>query len=105
MNWVILVVAGLCECGWAVGMKYTYGFTRLWPSVFTVAAMVVSMYLLSVAVKSLPIGTAYAVWTGIGAVSTAVFGMILFHEPATAARICCILLAVSGIVGLAILEK
>ena len=67
--------------------------------------MVVSMYLLSVAVKSLPIGTAYAVWTGIGAVSTAVFGMILFHEPATAARICCILLAVSGIVGLAILEK
>ena len=105
MNWMILLAAGLCECGWAVGMKYTCGFTRLWPSVFTAVAMVVSMYLLSVAVKSLPIGTAYAVWTGIGAVSTAVFGMILFHEPATVARVCCILLAVSGIVGLAILEK
>ena len=105
MNWAILLVAGLCECGWAVGMKYTCGFTRLWPSVLTVASMVVSMYLLAVAVRSLPIGTAYAVWTGIGAVSTAVFGMILFHEPATVARICCIQLAVSGIVGLAILEK
>ena len=66
MNWVILFVAGLCECGWAVGMKYTCGFTRLWPSVVTVAAMVVSMYLLAVAVKSLPIGTAYAVWTDMG---------------------------------------
>ena len=105
LNWVLLFVAGLCECGWAVGMKYTCGFTRLWPSVFTVAAMVVSMYLLAVAVKSLPIGTAYAVWTGIGAVSTAVLGMFLFHEPGTVARICCILLVVSGIVGLAILEK
>ena len=105
LSWMLLFVAGLCECGWAVGMKYTCGFTRLWPSVFTVAAMVVSMYLLSVAVKSLPIGTAYAVWTGIGAVSTAVLGMILFHEPATVARICCILLAVSGVIGLAILER
>lgn len=103
-SWLALFGAGLCECGWAIGMKYTAGFTRLWPSVATLAVMGMSMYLLAVAVKTLPIGTAYAVWTGIGAVMTAVMGMILFHEPATVARIVCILLVVSGIVGLVFLE-
>lgn len=104
MSWLTLFGAGLCECGWAIGMKYTDGFTRLWPSVATLAGMGLSMYLLAVAVKTLPIGTAYAVWTGIGAVMTAILGMILFHEPASVARIVCILLVVSGIVGLVFLE-
>ena len=104
-SWLILLVAGLFESAWAIGMKYTHGFTRPWPSVFVFASIVASMYLLSVAVKALPIGTAYAVWTGIGAVSTAIFGIVLFHEPATVARIVCILLIVSGICGLVILEN
>ena len=104
-SWLALFGAGLCECGWAVGMKFTAGFTRLWPSVATLVLMGLSVYLLSVAVKALPIGTAYAVWTGIGAVMTAILGMILFHEPASIARIVCILLVVSGIVGLVILER
>ena len=103
-SWLALFGAGLCECGWAIGMKYTAGFTRLWPSVATLAVMGMSMYLLAVAVKTLPIGTAYAVWTGIGAVMTAVMGMILIREQATVARIVCILLVVSGIVGLVVLE-
>jgi len=105
LHWLCLFAAGICECVWAIGMKYTHGFTRFWPSVFTLAAMPLSMYLLSVSLKSLPIGTAYAVWTGIGAVSTAIMGMVLFREPATVARIVCILLVVVGIVGLALLEK
>ena len=104
-SWLALFGAGLCECGWAVGMKFTAGFTRLWPSVATLVLMGLSVYLLSVAVKALPIGTAYAVWTGIGAVMTAILGMILFHEPASIARIVCILLVVSGIVGLVVLER
>ena len=104
-SWLALFAAGLCECGWAIGMKFTAGFTRLWPSVATLVLMGLSVYLLSVAVKALPIGTAYAVWTGIGAVMTAILGMILFHEPATIARIVCILLVVSGIVGLVVLER
>jgi quaternary ammonium compound-resistance protein SugE len=98
--WLVLVVAGLFEIGWAVGLKYTEGFTRLWPSVWTAVALIASMALLGVAVKSLPIGTAYAVWVGIGAVGTAVLGIALLGEPATVARLASIGLVVAGIVGL-----
>ena len=100
MPWLILFVAGLFEVGWAIGLKYTQGFTRLWPSVFTVLAMAVSLFLLAQALRTLPIGTAYAVWTGIGAVGTAVLGIVLFSEPATAMRLGCIALIVTGIAGL-----
>lgn len=98
--WIILLVAALFEVGWAVGLKASGGLTRLWPSVGVIAAMVISMYLLAVAARSLPIGTAYAVWTGIGAAGTAVLGMIFFAEPATAARVGCLALIVIGVVGL-----
>ena len=100
MAWVLLVVAGLLEVGWAIGLKYTQGFTRLWPSVFTLAAMVVSVVLLGVAMKTLPVGTSYAVWVGVGAVGTAILGMLLFGEPATAGRLVSLGLIVAGIVGL-----
>ena len=100
MAWVVLFVAGLFEIGWAVGLKYTMGFTRLWPTVGTAAALTLSMGLLGVALRTLPLGTAYAVWTGIGTVGTAVLGVLLFREPATAARLICIALIVGGIVGL-----
>jgi quaternary ammonium compound-resistance protein SugE len=100
MAWTLLVVAGLFEIGWAIGLKYTEGFTRLWPSVWTVVAMVVSIVLLGVALRSIPVGTGYAVWTGIGAVGTATLGIVLFGDPATAARLACIALIVCGIVGL-----
>jgi quaternary ammonium compound-resistance protein SugE len=100
MAWVILFVAGLLEIGWAVGLKYTEGFTRLWPTVATAVALVASMSLLGIAVRTLPLGSAYAVWTGIGSVGTAVLGIILFREPATALRLLCIGLIVVGIVGL-----
>ncbi|MGH8682314.1 MAG: quaternary ammonium compound efflux SMR transporter SugE [Burkholderiales bacterium] len=100
MDWILLLVAGLLEIGWAVGLKYTAGFTRLWPSVWTAAAMVVSIVLLALALKTIPVGTGYAVWTGIGAAGTAILGIILFAEPATAARLGCIALIVAGIVGL-----
>ncbi|HET7596395.1 MAG TPA: quaternary ammonium compound efflux SMR transporter SugE [Burkholderiales bacterium] len=100
MAWTLLIVAGLFEIGWAIGLKYTHGFTRLWPSVGTVAAMVISVYLLAVAVRSLPIGTSYAVWTGVGAAGTAIFGIVLFAEPATAMRLASIGLIIAGIVGL-----
>jgi len=100
MAWGILVVAGLFEIGWAVGLKYTDGFTRFWPTVLTVASMIASMGLLGLAVRSLPIGTAYAVWTGIGTVGTAVLGIVLFREPATVVRLVCIGLIVAGIIGL-----
>jgi len=100
MAWLVLVAAGLLEIGWAIGLKYTEGFTRLVPSALTLAAMVASIILLGLALKSLPIGTAYAVWTGIGAVGTAVLGIALFGEPATAARLASIGLIVAGIVGL-----
>jgi quaternary ammonium compound-resistance protein SugE len=100
MAWIVLLIAGLCEIGWAIGLKYTEGFTRLVPSIFTALAMVVSVVLLGWALKSLPVGTAYAVWTGIGAVGTAILGIVLFGDPATAARIACIGLIVVGIVGL-----
>jgi len=104
MAWLILLVAGILETGWAVGLKFTEGWTKLWPSVFTIIAMSLSVYLLSVAVKSLPIGTAYAVWTGIGAVGAAVIGMLFLGEPRDVARIVCILLIVSGLVGLRFLS-
>jgi quaternary ammonium compound-resistance protein SugE len=100
MPWIILFVAGLLEVGWAIGLKYTEGFTRLWPSVGTVAAMVLSVSLLGLAMRTLPVGTAYAVWTGIGAVGTVILGIVLFSEPATAARLGCVGLIVAGIVGL-----
>jgi quaternary ammonium compound-resistance protein SugE len=100
MPWVVLVIAGLFEVGWAIGLKYTEGFTRLWPSVATVAAMVISVVLLGWAMRSLPVGTAYAVWTGIGAVGTVILGIVLFHEPATAARLLCVVMILAGIVGL-----
>jgi quaternary ammonium compound-resistance protein SugE len=100
MAWTVLFVAGLMEIGWAIGLKYTEGFTRLVPSVLTLACMLASIILLGLAVKALPIGTAYAVWTGIGAVGTAILGIILFGDPATAARLGCIGLIVAGIVGL-----
>jgi quaternary ammonium compound-resistance protein SugE len=95
--WAILFVAGLLEVGWAVGLKYTEGFTRLWPSLLTACAMVASLGLLGLALKTLPVGTAYAVWTGIGAVGTAAFGMAVLGEPATAARIGGIALIAAGI--------
>lgn len=100
MAWLILALAGLCEIGWAIGLKYTDGFTRLWPSVWTVAAMALSLWLLAVALKTLPLGTAYAVWTGIGAVGTAMLGIVLLGESAAAARLLCIGLIVAGIIGL-----
>lgn len=100
MAWVYLVIAGLFEIGWAVGLKYTEGFTRLTPSVLTAASMVVSLVLLGFALRELPVGTGYAVWTGIGTVGTAILGIYLFGDPATATRLACIGLIVAGIVGL-----
>jgi quaternary ammonium compound-resistance protein SugE len=100
MAWLLLFVAGLMEVGWAVGLKYTEGFTRLVPSVLTLSCMAASMGALGLALKTLPMGTAYAVWTGIGAVGTAILGIALFGDPASAARIGCIGLIVAGIVGL-----
>ena len=100
MAWLILFAAGLLETGWAVGLKSTEGFSRLWPSVWTILAMVLSLVMLSYALKTLPIGTAYAVWTGIGACGTAILGIVLFGEPATAARLISLGLIVAGIVGL-----
>jgi quaternary ammonium compound-resistance protein SugE len=100
MAWVYLFAAGLMEVAWAVGLKYTEGFTRLWPSVWTAVALVLSMVLLAAAIRTLPLGTAYAVWTGIGAVGTVVLGIVLFGEQAGAARIVCIVLILAGLVGL-----
>lgn len=103
--WLILAVAGLCEVGWAVGLKYTEGFSRLWPSVATVLAMIASVVLLSCSLKVLPLGTAYAIWTGIGAVGTAILGIYLFGESRDVARLLCIGLIVAGIVGLKVLSS
>ena len=100
MAWTILFVAGLLEIGWAIGLKYTDGFTKLWPSVWTLASMLGSIVLLGLALKSLPVGTAYAVWTGIGTVGVAILGIFLFSEPATAVRLACIAMIVAGIAGL-----
>lgn len=100
MNWLILVVAGLFEVGWAIGLKYSDGFTRLWPSVATGLCMVISVVLLGVAMKTLPIGTAYAVWVGIGAVGTAILGIVLMGDAANAGRIVSLALIVAGVIGL-----
>ena len=100
MSWIILVVAGLFEIGWAIGLKYTQGFTRLWPTLGTVGAMVISVGLLGVAMRELPVGTAYAVWTGIGAVGTVILGIVMFGDPANAPRLVCVGLIVAGILGL-----
>ncbi|WP_347558972.1 quaternary ammonium compound efflux SMR transporter SugE [Robbsia sp. KACC 23696] len=100
MNWLILCIAGLLEMGWAIGLKYTEGFTRLWPSVGTIVVAAGSFYLLSVAMRSLPVGTAYAIWVGIGAVGTAALGIVLFGEAVTIGRIVSLTLLVAGIVGL-----
>lgn len=100
MAWTYLLIAGLLEMVWAVGLKYTDGWTRFWPSVITLAAMVVSMYCLALAVRVIPVGTGYAIWTGIGAVGTAILGMVLFAESAAPARLVCVALIVLGILGL-----
>lgn len=100
MAWFYLFIAGLFEIGWAIGLKYTEGFTRLVPSLLTLACMIISFALLGLALKTLPVGTAYAIWTGVGAVGTALMGMYLFGDPATTARLACIAVIVSGIVGL-----
>jgi quaternary ammonium compound-resistance protein SugE len=100
MQWIILFVAGLFEIAWAIGLKYTEGFSKLWPSVFTIACMIISMGLLAYSLKHLPVGTAYAIWTGIGAVGTAILGIILFNESRELVRIFFIFLIVVGIVGL-----
>jgi quaternary ammonium compound-resistance protein SugE len=105
MAWIYLAVAGLFECGWAIGLKYTNGFTKLIPSLLTVSAMAISFWLLSVAMKTIPVGTAYAVWTGIGAVGVAILGMILLGESRDIMRIICLLLIVSGIVGLKLVSS
>jgi len=100
MAWAILIVAGLFEVGWAIGLKYTEGFTRFWPTVGTVAAMMVSLWLLVIAMKSLPVGTAYAIWVGVGAVGTAILGIVLLGDSANAGRLISLALIVAGIVGL-----
>jgi quaternary ammonium compound-resistance protein SugE len=99
-SWLVLIVAGLFEVGWAIGLKYTVGFTRFWPTVWTALALLVSMALLGWAVKALPVGTAYAVWVGVGAVGTAVLGVVLLGEAASLGRVASIALIVAGIVGL-----
>lgn len=105
MDWIILLVAGLFEIVWAVGLKYSEGFSRPLPSVITIVSMVISMALLAVALRTLPVGTAYAVWTGIGVVGTAVFGIVLLGEPAEALRLLCIGLIVSGVIGLRLVSS
>ena len=104
MAWTYLVIAGLFEIGWAVGLKYTDGFTRLWPSLWTAASMAVSVFLLANALRDIPVGTGYAVWTGIGAVGTAALGMVLFGESQDVLRLLCIVLIVTGIVGLRLIS-
>lgn len=105
MAWVYLFIAGLLEIGWAIGLKYTAGFSRLWPSVATISCMIVSFVFLGQALKTIPIGTGYAVWTGIGTIGTAILGIALFQEPRDAPRVLCILLILAGIIGLKILHS
>ena len=100
MNWVILFVAGLFEIGWAIGLKYTEGFTRLWPTVGTAASMIVSLWLLGIAMKGLPVGTAYSVWVGVGSIGTVILGILLFGEPASVGRLISAALIIAGIIGL-----
>ncbi len=103
MHWMYLFIAGLFEISWAVGLKFTHGFSQIIPSVLTVAGMIASFYFLALALKHLPLGTAYAIWTGIGTIGTVIFGIILFKEPVSAMRLICIALIVSGITGLKLL--
>jgi quaternary ammonium compound-resistance protein SugE len=105
MAWFVLVVAGLFEIGWAVGLKYTDGFTRLWPTLGTIVSMIVSLGLLGLALRTLPLGTAYAIWTGVGTVGTALLGMALFHEAADPVRLACIGLIVAEIIGLKLVAE
>ena len=100
MSWTLLVISGLLECGWAIGLKYSEGFTKLGPSVFTVCALIASMSLLAIAAKDLPIGTAYAVWVGIGAVGTAILGIVLLGEPASGPRLLCLAGLIASLIGL-----
>jgi len=100
MPWILLLFAGLLEVGWAIGLKYTEGFTKLWPSLGTAAAMILSLGLLGLAMKSLPVGTAYAIWVGVGAVGTVILGIVLFNEPVNALRIGSIVLIIAGLIGL-----
>jgi quaternary ammonium compound-resistance protein SugE len=100
MAWVMLILAGLFEIGWAIGLKYTEGFTQLWPTMWTILAMIISLWLLGVAVKSLPVGTAYSIWVGVGAVGTVILETVLLGEPANAARLISIALIIAGIIGL-----
>jgi quaternary ammonium compound-resistance protein SugE len=100
MAWIVLFIAGLFETGWAIGLKYSEGFTRPWPTTWTILAMIVSLWLLGIAMKSLPVGTAYSVWVGIGAVGTVILGIVLFKEPAHAARMISVALIIAGIIGL-----
>lgn len=100
MTWLILVIAGLFETAWAIGLKYTDGFSRFWPSFWTIVAMVISVWLLGLCVKTLPVGTAYAIWVGIGAVGTVILGIMLFNEPVSALRIVSLLLIIAGMIGL-----
>lgn len=100
MAWVILVIAGLFETGWAIGLKYTEGFSRFWPTIWTILAMTVSLWLLGIAMKSLPVGTAYSIWVGVGAVGTVILGIVLFGEPGNAGRLISITFIIAGIIGL-----
>ena len=100
MTWLVLVIAGLFETAWAIGLKYTEGFSRFWPSFWTIVAMVISVWLLGLCVKALPVGTAYAVWVGIGAVGTVILGILLFNEPVSPLRIISLILIIAGIIGL-----
>lgn len=100
MDWIILVIAGLFEIGWAIGLKYTESFTRLWPTIGTVLAMIISLWLLGIAMKSIPVGTAYSVWVGVGAVGTVILGIVLLGEPVNLARLISLTLIIAGIIGL-----
>lgn len=100
MVWIVIVIAGLFETGWAIGLKYTEGFTRLWPTVWTVLSMIVSLWLLGIAMKSLPVGTAYTVWVGVGAIGTVILGIALFDGPVNAPRLISVALIIAGIIGL-----
>ena len=102
MAWIILVLAGLFEVGWAIGLKYTEGFARLWPTIWTALAMIISLWLLGIAMKSLPVGTAYSVWVGVGSVGTVTLGIVLLGEPANAPRLISVALIMAGIIGLKI---
>ena len=105
MHWIYLLTAGLFEVGWAIGLKFSHGFSQVIPSILTIIGMIASFYFLSLALKNLPLGTAYAIWTGIGTIGTVIFGILLFKEPVDTVRILCILLIISGITGLKLISN